>query len=223
MFITTANSLRMPQPLLDRMEIIRIPGYTEDEKVEIAKSHLLPKQFEAHGLKPSEFAVTDEALGQEIVPDGGPEHPGTTVDELLAIANRVGLEVPKDKGYGHGKLVEELWEHLCADQLDGPVFVRDFPVETSPLTRDHRDKPGVTEKWDLYVRGFELATGYSELVDPVIQRERMLDPQGEQLDPENLDETRAGLLQDLKLVQYDFSIGERYVVDEMWPGAVQRQ
>ena len=57
----------------------------------------------------------------------------------------------------------------------------------------------------------------------VIQRERMLDPQGEQLDPENLDETRAGLLQDLKLVQYDFSIGERYVVDEMWPGAVQRE
>jgi lysyl-tRNA synthetase class 2 len=45
-------------------------------------------------------------------------------------------------------------------------------VETTPLTRDHRSEPGVTEKWDLYVRGFELATGYSELVDPVIQRER---------------------------------------------------
>ena len=62
MFVTTANSLNMPQPLLDRMEIIQLSGYTEDEKVEIAKRHLLPKQMEAHGLKPGEFAVTDAAL-----------------------------------------------------------------------------------------------------------------------------------------------------------------
>ena len=100
------------------------------------------------------------AIGTEVTPD-------TTVDELLALAEKVGLEVPKDKGYGHGKLVEELWEHQCGDQLYVPTFVRDFPVETSPLTRDHRSKKGVTEKWDLYIRGFELATGYSELVDPV--------------------------------------------------------
>ena len=60
MFITTANTLRMPQPLMDRMEIIRIPGYTEDEKVEIAKRHLLPKQLEAHGLKDNEWSITDE-------------------------------------------------------------------------------------------------------------------------------------------------------------------
>ncbi|MDP3419134.1 endopeptidase La [Falsiroseomonas sp.] len=62
MFVTTANSLRMPQPLLDRMEIIRIPGYTEDEKVEIAKRHLLPKVSEANGLKPAEWSISDEAL-----------------------------------------------------------------------------------------------------------------------------------------------------------------
>ncbi|WP_298214857.1 endopeptidase La [Acidocella sp.] len=62
MFVTTANSLRMPQPLLDRMEIIRIPGYTEDEKVEIAKRHLLPKQSEANGLKKDEWSVSDDAL-----------------------------------------------------------------------------------------------------------------------------------------------------------------
>ncbi|MCO6416714.1 endopeptidase La [Siccirubricoccus sp. KC 17139] len=62
MFVTTANSLRMPQPLLDRMEIIRIPGYTEDEKVEIAKRHLIPKQTEANGLKPGEWSISDEAL-----------------------------------------------------------------------------------------------------------------------------------------------------------------
>jgi len=62
MFVTTANSLHLPPALLDRMEIIQLSGYTEDEKVEIAKRHLLPKQFEAHGLKPHEFAVEDEAL-----------------------------------------------------------------------------------------------------------------------------------------------------------------
>jgi ATP-dependent Lon protease len=62
MFITTANSLRMPQPLLDRMEIIRIPGYTEDEKVQISKRHLLPKVTEANGLKAAEWSLTDEAL-----------------------------------------------------------------------------------------------------------------------------------------------------------------
>ncbi len=66
MFVTTANSLRMPQPLMDRMEIIRIPGYTEDEKVEIAKRHLIPKQAEAHGLKKNEWEVTDEALHELI-------------------------------------------------------------------------------------------------------------------------------------------------------------
>jgi ATP-dependent Lon protease len=62
MFVTTANSLDMPQPLLDRMEIIRLEGYTEDEKLEIAKRHLIPKQMEAHGLKEEELVFTDEGL-----------------------------------------------------------------------------------------------------------------------------------------------------------------
>jgi len=62
MFITTANTLHMPQPLADRMEIIRIPGYTEDEKLEIAKRHLIPKQLKAHGLKDGEWTITDEGL-----------------------------------------------------------------------------------------------------------------------------------------------------------------
>ena len=62
LFITTANTLRMPQPLMDRMEIIRLPGYTEDEKVEIAKRHLIPKQVEAHGLKEDEWSISEAAL-----------------------------------------------------------------------------------------------------------------------------------------------------------------
>ncbi|WP_420826423.1 lysine--tRNA ligase [Rhodococcus rhodochrous] len=114
------------------------------------------------------YPSLSEAIGTDVTPD-------TTLEELTALADRVGLEIPEGKGWGHGKLVEELWEHMCGDQLNEPTFVRDFPVETSPLTRDHRTVRGVTEKWDLYVRGFELATGYSELVDPVIQRERFVD------------------------------------------------
>jgi len=62
MFITTANSMNMPQPLLDRMEIIRIPGYTEDEKVEIARRHLIPEHVKEHGLKPKEFSISDDAV-----------------------------------------------------------------------------------------------------------------------------------------------------------------
>src|ERR1700678_1508218 len=109
------------------------------------------------------------ALGEEITPQ-------TSVDRLRAIADRlgreIGLEIPDDRGYGHGKLVEELWEHTVDNTLTAPTFVKDFPVETTPLTRQHRSIPGVTEKWDLYLRGVELATGYSELNDPVVQRER---------------------------------------------------
>jgi lysyl-tRNA synthetase class 2 len=106
-----------------------------------------------------------EALGEEITPD-------TAVEHLWAIADARGVEIPRDRGYGHGKLIEELWEHAVGATLWAPTFVRDFPVETTPLTRAHRSIPGVTEKWDLYVRRFELATGYSELIDPVVQRER---------------------------------------------------
>jgi ATP-dependent Lon protease len=62
LFVTTANTLRMPQPLMDRMEIIRLPGYTEDEKIEIAKRHLIPKQIKAHGLRKGEWSISDEAL-----------------------------------------------------------------------------------------------------------------------------------------------------------------
>ena len=96
--------------------------------------------------------------------------PQTSLDELRALAAREGVEEPPLAT--HGKLVEELWEHFVKGDLVRPTFVMDFPLDTSPLVREHRSIAGVVEKWDLYVRGFELATGYSELVDPVIQRER---------------------------------------------------
>jgi len=111
------------------------------------------------------YPSLSEALGEEITP-------ATPAEKLWQIADRLGVEIPRDRGYGHGKLVEELWEFTVGDTLWAPTFVRDFPVETTPLTRPHRSIEGVTEKWDLYVRKFELATGYSELIDPIIQRER---------------------------------------------------
>lgn len=110
------------------------------------------------------YPSLSDASGMKITPE-------TSVDDLTALAEKVGVEV---KLPSHGKLVEELWEHFVKDELHRPTFVLDFPVETSPLTAPHRSIPGVVEKWDLYVRGFELATAYSELIDPVIQRERFM-------------------------------------------------
>ena len=120
----------------------------------------------------SMYDSLSEALGEEIIPNGGPDNPGTSVEHLGQIADKLGVE--RDDVENHGKLVEHLWEHFYEDKLYEPTFVRDFPVETSPLVKSHRSKPGVVEKWDLYVRGFELATGYSELNDPVVQRERFV-------------------------------------------------
>jgi lysyl-tRNA synthetase class 2 len=109
------------------------------------------------------YGSLSQRLGEDITP-------ATPVERLRAIARARGIQHPP--GAGHGKLVEELFEELVGRHLFEPTFVLDFPVETSPLTRDHRSQPGLVEKWDLYVRGVELATAYSELIDPVIQRQR---------------------------------------------------
>ena len=123
----------------------------------------------------------------------------TPLDELRGYADSVGVEVGQPTP---GKYIEELWEHFVKPGLTRPTFVMDFPVDTSPLVRDHRSEPGLVEKWDLYVRGFELATGYSELVDPVIQRERFLeqaklaaagDPEAMRLDEEFLRALEYGM------------------------------
>lgn len=110
------------------------------------------------------YEAVSAAVGQEVTAL-------TSREELVEIAKKVGLSV--DPAWITGKLAEELFEHTCKDQLIKPTFVRGYPVDTSPLVRPHRSIQGVVEKWDLYVDGFELATGYSELIDPVIQRERL--------------------------------------------------
>ena len=112
------------------------------------------------------YGSLSQALGEPIGPD-------TPMERLTVLAEK--HDVPVLPRYGPGKLAEELFEALVLPGLYAPTFVRDYPVETSPLTAAHRSEPGLTEKWDLYVRGIELATAYSELVDPVVQRERLVE------------------------------------------------
>ena len=140
----------------------------------------------------SMFDSLSAAAGVEITPE-------TPMAELKKLADKVDIEIDHPL---HGKYVEELWEHFVKPGLTSPTFVMDFPVDTSPLTRDHRSKPGVVEKWDLYIRGYEQATGYSELVDPVIQRERFVaqmalaksgDPEAMKLDEEFLKALEFGM------------------------------
>ncbi len=113
------------------------------------------------------YGSLSDALGIEITP-------GTPRADLVRLCEQAGIDVKPTSV--PGKLVEELFEHHVIDSFQGrPVFVMDYPVDTSPLVRDHRSEPGKVEKWDLYINGYEQATGYSELVDPVIQRERLME------------------------------------------------
>ena len=112
------------------------------------------------------FDAISEGVGQEITAL-------TSHEELKKIATKLGIKI--DPKWITGKLTEEIFEHVAKDKLIKPTFVKGFPIDTSPLVRAHREVAGVAEKWDLYVEGFELATGYSELVDPVIQRERLVE------------------------------------------------
>ncbi len=140
----------------------------------------------------SMYESLSEAAGVTITPE-------TPMVELKKLAASVGIEIEHPLA---GKYVEELWEHFVKGDLVNPTFVIDFPVDTSPLTRDHRSKSGVVEKWDLYIRGYEQATGYSELVDPVVQRERFVeqvtlaaagDPEAMKLDEDFLKALEFGM------------------------------
>jgi len=112
----------------------------------------------------SMYPALSEAVGKTITPE-------TPIEELRDLCKLVGIE--PEKTWVPGKFVEELFEHHCLTSFTGPTFVVDFPEDTSPLTRAHRSIPGVVEKFDLYIDGVETGTGYSELIDPVIQRERL--------------------------------------------------
>jgi lysyl-tRNA synthetase class 2 len=140
----------------------------------------------------SMFDSLSKAAGVEITAE-------TSMADLKKLADKASIEIDHPL---HGKYVEELWEHFVKPGLTKPTFVMDFPIDTSPLTRNHRDMAGVVEKWDLYIRGYEQATGYSELVDPVIQRERFVaqmalaksgDPEAMKLDEEFLTALEFGM------------------------------
>ncbi|MGY1736478.1 lysine--tRNA ligase [Geodermatophilus sp. SYSU D00684] len=139
------------------------------------------------------YTLVSDAVGEEVTPE-------TPVERLRELAGR--HDVGVDPAWLPGKVVEELFEALVQDSLQAPTFVVDYPVDTSPLTRAHRTTPGLAEKWDLYIAGIERGTGYSELVDPVVQRERFTqqallaaagDPEAMVLDEDFLEALEYGM------------------------------
>ena len=124
--------------------------------------------------------------GEEVTPD-------TELPGLVKLCEK--LEVPLQPSWNRGQVILEMYERLVEKQTVEPTFYRDFPVEVSPLTRQHRTDPRLAERWDLVAFGAELGTGYSELVDPVVQRDRLTaqsllaaggDPEAMQLDEDFL-------------------------------------
>lgn len=112
------------------------------------------------------FDAISDAVGEKVTGE-------SSIEELKKIATKLGIKL--DPKWIRGKIAEEIFEHVAIEKLTAPTFVKGFPIDTSPLVRAHRSAAGVAEKWDLYIEGFELATGYSELIDPVVQRERLVE------------------------------------------------
>jgi lysyl-tRNA synthetase, class II len=119
--------------------------------------------------------------------------PDTELPTLLELCAKA--DVPLQPSWNRGQVVLEMYERLVERQTVEPTFYRDFPVEVSPLTRQHRSDPRLAERWDLVAFGAELGTGYSELVDPVEERARLTaqsllaaggDPEAMQLDEDFL-------------------------------------
>jgi lysyl-tRNA synthetase class 2 len=134
-----------------------------------------------------------EALGEHVTPDASAE-------SLRKLAASAGVEL--QPGWGAAQILLELHEHLVEARTVEPTFYRDFPVEVAPLTRRHREDPRLAEKWDLVAFGTEVATAYSELVDPVEERDRLTaqsllaaggDPEAMQLDEDFLRALEHGM------------------------------
>jgi lysyl-tRNA synthetase, class II len=132
------------------------------------------------------YDAVSGAVGEELTTE-------TPIEQVRKLFDLRGLEY--DPAWGQGRLVQELFEELVERTLIQPTFVRDYPLETSPLARTHRSNPLLTEKWDLIGFGTELGTGYSELIDPIEQRRRLTeqsllaaggDPEAMQLDEDFL-------------------------------------
>jgi len=137
--------------------------------------------------------AVSEALGEEITVD-------TPVSVLHKHAQAIGLEMEPNASWGY--LLEEIYGELCEGQTTTPVFYTDFPKENSPLARAHRDDPRLAEKWDLVIFGSEQGTAYSELTDPLEQRERLVaqslraaagDPEAMQVDEDFLQALEYGM------------------------------
>jgi len=133
------------------------------------------------------------ALGEEVTPD-------TSEARLRQLSEQAGVH--QEPKWNRGQVVLELYERLVEARTAAPTFYRDFPVEVSPLTRQHRSDPRLAERWDLVAFGAEMGTGYSELVDPVVQRERLTaqsllaaggDPEAMQLDEDFLRALEYGM------------------------------
>ncbi|RKS05000.1 lysyl-tRNA synthetase class II [Nocardiopsis sp. Huas11] len=152
-------------------------------------------EFDLGGEWPrvSLYGVVSEAVNAEVTVH-------TPLERVRELADARGIEWAPE--WGPGKLVEHLFEELVEHTLVQPTFVCDYPLETSPLTRQHRDEPLLTEKWDLIGFGMELGTGFSELIDPVEQRRRLTeqsllasggDPEAMQLDEDFLQALEYGM------------------------------
>jgi len=137
--------------------------------------------------------AVSEALGEEITVD-------TPVSVLHQHAQAIGLDLDPSAGWGH--VLEEIYGELCESRTTTPVFYTDFPKENSPLARAHRDEPRLAEKWDLVIFGSEQGTAYSELTDPLEQRERLVaqslraaagDPEAMQVDEDFLEALEYGM------------------------------
>ncbi len=137
--------------------------------------------------------LVSEAVGVDIDPDTG-------ADALRKHADRFGIAVHPDAPAGD--IVLELYEKLCEHAIVQPTFVRDYPVSVRPLARPHRDDPRLAEAWDLVIGGVEIAPAYSELVDPVEQRRRLVeqsiaaahgDPEAMELDEDFLQALEYGM------------------------------